>query len=297
MKKITGYYKSYNEKDDTIRWIASTDSVDRQGDSIDPNGWDLSNIGKNLPLLWAHNDRELPIGSVVNAYVEGNALVAEVKFANKVNEFAQKVYDLVKAGFLNAVSVGFMPKAYDNEGKMVQQELLELSVVNVPANQDALLSEMYQSFTKSLDSYEQKEIEKKSPACRMSSETKEQCVARKIPEILKENPGMKQDQAIAIAESVCDKACGDDDKPMEESKKEGRVLSEKNRNAVRIAIDSMRSATDALGSLLDSTEPPAKKGGVNKEPEVESPKLKGLYDQARTMDKIVEAMIHQIKRG
>lgn len=48
---------------------------------------------------------------------------------------------------------------------------------------------------------------KKSPACRKKGESKSECVSRKIPEILDENPGMAQDQAIAIAESVCSKKC------------------------------------------------------------------------------------------
>lgn len=48
---------------------------------------------------------------------------------------------------------------------------------------------------------------KKSPACRKKGETKDECVSRKIPEIMHENPNMEQDQAIAIAESVCSKSC------------------------------------------------------------------------------------------
>ena len=47
----------------------------------------------------------------------------------------------------------------------------------------------------------------KSPACRMAGETKKECVARKIPEIMKEHPEMSQEQAIAIAESLCSKEC------------------------------------------------------------------------------------------
>jgi HK97 family phage portal protein len=47
----------------------------------------------------------------------------------------------------------------------------------------------------------------KSPACRQSDETKAQCVSRKIPEIMAEDPSMSQEQAVAIAESLCSKPC------------------------------------------------------------------------------------------
>jgi len=48
----------------------------------------------------------------------------------------------------------------------------------------------------------------KSPACRVSGESESDCVSRKVPEILDENPGMDQDQAVAIAASLCSEACG-----------------------------------------------------------------------------------------
>jgi len=54
---------------------------------------------------------------------------------------------------------------------------------------------------------EKKKKTEKSPACRQAGETKEDCVARKIPEIMDENPDMKQNQAVAIAESMCGEKC------------------------------------------------------------------------------------------
>lgn len=293
MKKVLqGLFKSYNKDTDLIEFIASTAAIDREGESIDPKGWDLSNVGKNLPLLWAHDAHSLPIGRVVDARVEDSGLVATVEFAHKVDDFAKKVYEFVKAGFLNAVSVGFMPKAYDAQGQMVSQELLELSLVNVPANQEALRNNDFQAFQKSLKNLEKKEIDKveKTPACRMEGESKDECVSRKIPEIKKENPDMEQEQCVAMAENMCKKACG-------EEKKEGRIISEKNRNTVRIAIDAMGQAQTALSDLLNATEPPAKKGGVEKTEQSINPRNKGLYKTVRLMDKVVEAVIHEIKEG
>lgn len=47
----------------------------------------------------------------------------------------------------------------------------------------------------------------KSPACRLGTESKEECIARKMPELLDE--GYEQDQAYAIAESLCSVACNE----------------------------------------------------------------------------------------
>jgi len=49
----------------------------------------------------------------------------------------------------------------------------------------------------------------KSAPCREDGESKEDCVDRKVPEILDENTDMEQDQAVAIAEDMCDEPCDD----------------------------------------------------------------------------------------
>lgn len=52
-------------------------------------------------------------------------------------------------------------------------------------------------------------LETKSPACRQKGESEADCVSRKIPEIMNENPDMDQEQAVAIAFSMCQKQCSD----------------------------------------------------------------------------------------
>lgn len=56
---------------------------------------------------------------------------------------------------------------------------------------------------------EDKSVEEKSPPCRREGESEKDCVSRKIPEIMAENPSMSQDQAVAIASSMCAKQCKD----------------------------------------------------------------------------------------
>jgi HK97 family phage prohead protease len=132
-------------------FIASSEDVDRYGDIIRVEGWDLQHFKTNPILLFGHKSRDLPVGRVTDIGVKGKQLIADVEFVPKeMNDFAESVYQMVKAGFLNAVSVGFRPTKMPNDIKdpetnkwtggfeFIAQELLELSVVPVPALPGAL---------------------------------------------------------------------------------------------------------------------------------------------------------------
>jgi HK97 family phage prohead protease len=137
----------------TIRFVGTKETEDRTGDIIEVDGWELSNFTKNPVFLWDHNPGEGPIGKVKQIIREGNALLFDVEFASKaVSEFADQVFKLFEAGFLNAVSVGFIPKEFEpiieDDGFMsgirfTKQELLELSAVSIPAHQDALAASAF----------------------------------------------------------------------------------------------------------------------------------------------------------
>lgn len=130
--------KSAEEKDSgTFKVIVSTDDIDRQGESVDQNGWDLSFYKSNPIVLWAHDYSTLPIGVTTSIEIVGNKLIAEGKFAPaEANPFAQQVRKLYDLGMVNTTSVGFIPKEYDEkeDNRITKSELLEFSFVPVPAN-------------------------------------------------------------------------------------------------------------------------------------------------------------------
>lgn len=138
MKKIfiKGYIEKAGEK--TYRFLASTSAVDRQGDSVDQSGWELKNFMKNAVILWAHRYDELPLGKAIEISITDKGLEVEIQFAEEdANPKAQQVKKLIDEGILNAVSVGFIPK--ERNGNIITRaELLEISIVPVPANQEAL---------------------------------------------------------------------------------------------------------------------------------------------------------------
>jgi HK97 family phage prohead protease len=124
--------------DGIYRFIGSTAAVDRVGEVVEQN-WNLENYKKNPVILYGHDQTGLPIGKAVNVAVENGALTFDVKFVPaEVYPFAGTVEAMYRDGFLNAVSVGFIPT--DIDGNTIKAaELLELSAVPVPANHEALM--------------------------------------------------------------------------------------------------------------------------------------------------------------
>lgn len=125
----------------TITVVASTRARDRMGDTIDPAGWQLANYRRNPIVLYGHDYSSLPVGSAPDVRTTAEGLVATIRFAD--HPFAQQVYELYRSRMLNAVSVGFQPIRWvhnDEEGGIdyLEQELLEISAVPVPANPEAL---------------------------------------------------------------------------------------------------------------------------------------------------------------
>ena len=134
------------DKDGAITFVLSTDDVDRHGDIISADGWTLDSYRANPVLLWAHDYRQPAIGRAAKLWTEPHRLLANMEFAP--TEFAQEIASLYRSGFQWGVSVGFKPIRYEERRdektgaflglRFLEQELLEVSAVPVPANRRAL---------------------------------------------------------------------------------------------------------------------------------------------------------------
>lgn len=251
---LRGLVSEVTPEKKSVRVIASTGAVDRQGESINPDGWVLDNFKSNPVLLWSHDAYELPIGKVANIGVDSTgALIADMEFASDISDKAAQIELMVRAGYLNAVSVGFMPLEFDNQGRTIKQELLELSVVNVPANQEALVtSRAFKSFDEMVKTWE-KQSKKKDI---------------KVDEV------KNIDTVPAVEEKV------------------GRVLSEANRNEIRLMIEACKNAVDTGTKLLESTTPPERRANESNGDKVApTPRLRSL----RMLDRVVEGLIREEK--
>lgn len=123
----------------------SSGAVDRDRDVINQAGWRLDNYLKNPVVLWGHQYGMPPIATCKSLGLQGGDLMADADFFDeKTYPFADTIYRIVKAGGLRASSVGFKPLKYNYNAErggvdIEEAELLEWSVVSVPANPEALV--------------------------------------------------------------------------------------------------------------------------------------------------------------
>lgn len=132
-----------------VSFVFSDASVDRYGDTIDPKGWVFDRSGAGTVALFGHDSSIVDnvVGRALNVRVQGDRLVGDIHFATaEENPNAEIVYQMVKGGYINSVSVGFQPiewsqtkdKSRPGGIDFKKQELLEVSVVPIPANPNAI---------------------------------------------------------------------------------------------------------------------------------------------------------------
>ncbi len=153
-KAITTDLKT--EQDGTAVFLASTPSVDRDGDIVDPLGIDTVNY--NGTVLWNHALDTLPVGICVEHNASPEGMLAKIKFSDTY-DFAKNIAGLCRENILRGISIGYIPvkvlkagtAAFDSYVKakgwitegckriIAECQLIELSICPVGANQDALL--------------------------------------------------------------------------------------------------------------------------------------------------------------
>lgn len=133
--------------DRTVEFVVSTGAVDSFGEVLDQTTWRLDRYRANPVVLFAHNDRDLPIGRAEQVTLKDGNLSCRVRFATaEANPKAEQVFQMVKSGFLLGASAGFVPSSTQREigpnGKPIYRltglELFEISIVPVPANPETL---------------------------------------------------------------------------------------------------------------------------------------------------------------
>ena len=151
--------RKIDEESRTVEFVASDNSVDSYGTVIPVDKWDLTRFASNGIIGYMHDvygdswtksaDPDDVIGKGV-AFIEDEKLIVRITFEPAdLNPRADKIFRKLQFGSLHAVSVGFRatkkghmgdeergedPKVYYYAG----QELLEVSVVNIPSNANAL---------------------------------------------------------------------------------------------------------------------------------------------------------------
>ena len=153
-----------SNEDRKVKFIFSTDAKDRHGTRINPEGWRLDNFNKNGIASYQHRaygdpDPDMILGPV-EAWTSNRSLVGTIDFESAdINPLADKLLKKVNNGTLNAVSVGFIEhgghwgqdeeRGHPEEEKDTYYfddiELMEVSLVSVPSNPEALAVRGFES--------------------------------------------------------------------------------------------------------------------------------------------------------
>ena len=203
-RSMTSEIRKVDEESRTITFVASDDTKDSAGTVLNQDNWDLRRFNSNGVIGYQHkvyggwDDTDNPdnvIGKGV-AYIEDKKLMVDITFEPAdINPLADKIYKKIQFGSLRAVSVGFLPigRGKFGEGEdsetyyFAGQELLEVSVVNIPANpnalkkgvelQDSEMEQLRSEFVKEVEMPEQEDDAERLASCRRALE-KEVIIAR-----------------------------------------------------------------------------------------------------------------------
>lgn len=130
-----------------FKGIATTPTPDRVQDVIHPMGANF----KNPLALLHHHQHDAPIGTVrfskpTEKGIEFEAEIPVIEEPGPLQDRVNTAWGEIKAGLVRAVSIGFRPLKYafkDDGGIEFQEvEIYELSTVSIPANPDAVISEI-----------------------------------------------------------------------------------------------------------------------------------------------------------
>lgn len=136
--------KEVKEDERTVSGIATTPTPDRYGDIVEPMGVKFKNP---IPLLWQHNSRE-PVGQAKLGKPTEDGISFEAKFARvtepgKLKDRLDEAWQSIKIGLVKGVSIGFrsLELSFMKDGGIhfLETEVLELSLVTIPANADATI--------------------------------------------------------------------------------------------------------------------------------------------------------------
>lgn len=225
----------------TITGFASTNDQDRQGDIIAASAWQEPSALKdylNNPIILAQHDHTKPIGLMT----DHEATEKGLKITAEISEAAGTFFKLIKEGILKTFSVGFRIKDADwntdlDAFLIKSVELLEISVVSIPANQSALFS-VQKSFSNDTEYLEFKKqfnpkIEepiKMDPKETLSAEAVAAIVAKAISDNQKSRDELKTAEkevdtkvTIAVTEAV-DRLEADQKKALENINQEKETL-------------------------------------------------------------------------
>lgn len=256
--------KAVEEQQRVIRGIATTPNPDRVGDIVEPLGVRFKNP---MPLLHQH-DHDKPVGSVTFEAPTKDGITFEAKLPTidepgPLRDRVETAWGEIKAGLVRAVSIGFRALEYSwmDEGgiRFIETEVLELSLVSVPANADAVISTI-KSIDRPLLAASGKEPKADDRPVPPGAAGKSK---HSVNLNIKENPAMKTiAEQIAALEASRQAKAARMAEVMQKSMDEGRSTDE----AEQEEFDTLNAEVEAIDGDLKRLRALEKANAVNAKP-------------------------------
>jgi HK97 family phage major capsid protein/HK97 family phage prohead protease len=196
----------------TISGVASTPTPDRMGDIVEPKGITFKNP---VPLLLFH-DSSRPVGTVKfdKPTEDGLTFTAKLVDPAKVTSAAlreriEEAWDSIKAKLIRGVSIGFRPLEDGIEFlretgglRFTDTEVLELSLVTIPANSEATITTIKSIDAAHLAALGERQPSSTAPGASGSSRARGRSTMKTISERIAAFRAEKQTKAARLNELV-----------------------------------------------------------------------------------------------
>ena len=137
--------KAANKEDRIVEFVATKEIRDYEGDLIKVDGMDISKLKKTKSFLWNHMKLSPPIGKIIKIWKEGKTIRGKAQMTSEEEyPFGYQIYKLIHGGYINNVSLSFLPDyktmeyKEDKKGKSTRVInngiAIEVSAVNIGMN-------------------------------------------------------------------------------------------------------------------------------------------------------------------
>ena len=103
----------------------------------------MQNKNQDIKLLWEHNEK-LPVGKILKIEEDGKGMyVFGIIYKN--SSTTKNLCEMVEGNLINGLSVGYIPVREklnkNNQKEILNAELIEISIVTLPSNDEARIVE------------------------------------------------------------------------------------------------------------------------------------------------------------
>ena len=326
--KAVGEFISKANKDGRrlIRGHASTGDMDRQGEIITLGALvSARNDLLNKAVFLNHMHSELPVGKVISTDIDEKGLIVTVEFTKA--EFAKDLWQLIEEGIMNRFSIGGMVReAVEKQDKLTGDyyveitkiELFEVSVVGLPANDQARFELVSKSFNMAISEEIKKREVKPTMAKEINKEVEEvelpavseksveEVVTEVVPEVVEEiitDTVVKEEVPEAVVEEVVKDAVIAEEKVVASDVVKDEVIADTSLEEVVEVIkeETLEKSVDekileTLTLILqyvskDNTEVPAVKA---EEVPVVAEEVVEVAEEVPTVEETVEEVVDEV---